>query len=148
MDNSLVFVRNKCPRTPNRIAQVQQMKQLESLFADNVFLYIDLNALARPLQVCKNPLSPISRRDTMRPATRTSLLVACNSTPGGLTVLVYQCGGCIRPAKFPGIRIVPQCLDLFEFLFGAVQTGRAAQIATGKILSKAMESEYSGARVD
>src|SRR6266550_4162948 len=41
------------PAHANRISQVQQMKQLESLFADNVFLYIDLNALARPLQVRK-----------------------------------------------------------------------------------------------
>src|SRR5207249_8464210 len=40
----------------DRIAQVQQMKQLKSLFADNIFLYIDLNALASSLQVRKTRL--------------------------------------------------------------------------------------------
>src|SRR5260370_31737121 len=41
------------PAHADRIAQVQQVKQLESLFADNIFLYIDLNALPGSLQVRK-----------------------------------------------------------------------------------------------
>ena len=41
------------PFDADRIAQVQQMKQLESRFADDIFLYVDLNTLASSLQVRK-----------------------------------------------------------------------------------------------
>src|SRR5207253_1508458 len=134
------------PAHANRISQVQQMKQLESLFADNVFLYIDLNALARSLQVCKTrfPHKPEGHDAASDPHLALGRL---QFHARGLTVLVYQCSGCIRPAEFPWIRIVPQRLDLCKFLLALFKLV-ARQNCKSKILSKATASEYSGARVD
>src|SRR5260370_3312288 len=41
------------PAHANRVAQIQQVKQLKSLLSDNIFLYIDLSALSASLQVRK-----------------------------------------------------------------------------------------------
>src|SRR5258706_16358339 len=43
-------------------------------------------------------------------------LVRIQFRAGGLSVLLYQRGRCIGPAKFPGIGVVSQRLDLLKFL--------------------------------
>src|SRR5690349_8420186 len=96
------------------------MKQLESFFADNVFLHVDLDALASALQVRKTRLAHQAKRydaarDTHFALSR--LQFRC----GRLGVLLYESSRCIRPAKFSWIWIVPQRLDLLEFLLALLK---------------------------
>src|SRR5205807_4794602 len=47
----------QAPAHADRITQVQQMKQLKPFFADNIFLYVDLDAPSSTLQVRKARLT-------------------------------------------------------------------------------------------
>src|SRR5260370_41334301 len=91
------------------------MKQLESRFADYIPLYIDLKALTSPLQMRKTRFSHEPRRDDAAGNPHFAL-VCFQFRPAGLPILLDERGGGIRPAKFAGIRIVSQRLNLFEFL--------------------------------
>src|SRR5437773_2738945 len=90
------------------------MKQVESFFADNIFLRVDLDTLSGTLQVRKARLTHQAERydaarDTHFALSR--LQFRCS----GLGVLLDESSRRIRPAKFSWIWIVPQRLDLLEF---------------------------------
>src|SRR5207245_6415549 len=99
----------------NRIAQIEQMKQFESPSSDNILLHVDLNALPAALQM-REPRLPHQADGYHTPRDPYFALVCIQFRARGLSVLLYQCGRCMGPAKFPRIRVVSQRLDLFKFL--------------------------------
>src|SRR5713226_4177643 len=90
------------------------MKQLEALFADNIFPHVNLDSLSRSLEMGESRFAHQSIREKA-PGNPHFAPVRFQVRPARFSILLYQCGRRIRPAKFPGIRIVPQRPDLFEF---------------------------------
>jgi len=115
-DGQLVSLRSKhVAAHSNRITQIQQVKQLKTALADNVLLYIHLDATSRSLQVGKSGLAHQPERyDPSGHAHFALVSLQCRS--GRLAILLHQRRRRIRPAKLPRIRIVPQRRDLLELL--------------------------------
>ena len=103
------------PAHTDGIAQVQQVKQLKSLLPDNVPSHVNLDFLSRSLEMGEPRLAHQSIRDHA-PGNPHFALVRFQFRTARLSVLLYQRSRRIRPAKFTGIRIMSQRLDLFEFL--------------------------------
>ena len=118
------------------------MKELETLFTHNIFLYIHLNALTHPLQMGKPGLAHKPERDDA-PRHAHFPLVGLQLGGGSRTELLHQGRGRIRPAELPRIRIMPQRLDLLELLAALLKLVARLKFQ-GKILSTAMAAEYSG----
>jgi hypothetical protein len=145
-DGKLIRLRaEQVPSHPDGIAQVQQMKEFESLFSENIFLYIDLDALPGPLQVRESGFAHKPQGNDP-PGDAYSLTVRLQLRTKGVSESFHQCGRRIRPAKFAGIRFMPQRLNLLEFLQALFKLVARLKLQW-KILSDSNAGEYSGPRL-
>src|SRR5580693_3208420 len=91
------------------------MKQLEPSLSDNVFLYIDLYALAGTLEMRESNLT--HRPERNEPTSRAHFLLFRFQLCGWFFAMFFHKGSRrVRPAKFPRIRLIAKCLNLFKFL--------------------------------
>jgi hypothetical protein len=127
------------------ITEVQQMKELESLFSHNIFLYIDLNALPGTLQVRKSGFAHEPQGNDP-PGDAHLLPVRLQLRPEAAPELLHQRSRRIRPTKFVGIRFMPQRLNLLEFLQALLKLVARLKLQW-KFLSASNAGEYSGPRL-
>src|SRR5437016_4089986 len=93
---------------------------------------------------CAKPAFPISRQDTIRPATRTSFLIASNSAPGVRLYLSSNAAGVSVQRNSRGYGSCPSAWICSSFFWRCSNWSRGSN-CKGKILSAAMEFEYKGA---
>ena len=97
----------------NGIAQVQQLKQLESTLSDHILFHVDLKALSGALQVRETGLAhEAHRNDSSRDADFP--LVGLQIGAGSLAKLGGQLRDRIAPAKFVRVCLQAKGLNLFE----------------------------------
>src|SRR6267143_1698130 len=144
-DGQLLSFRSKhVAAHSNRITQIQQVKQLKTALADNVLLYIHLDATSRSLQVGESGLAHQPERyDPSGHAHFALVSLQCRS--GRLAILLHQRRRRIRPAKLPRIRIVPQRRDLLELLLALFELVPRLKLQL-EILSEWSAREYNGPR--
>ena len=91
------------------------MKKLKPTLANNVFLYIDLYALAGTLQMREASLTHQPERN--KPPSHAHFTLVCFQFSGRLFAIVFhKSGGRVRPAKFSWKRLISQSFYLLEFL--------------------------------
>ncbi len=134
------------PANPDRITQVEQVEQFESLIAQHILARIDLHALPRALQVRE---------------TRLTHQAIANNAAGNanLTLLGLQlrrsCGRIflddrrrsLGAPKLTRKRIDSQCSDLLEFFLALLKLVPRLKFQSGKNPFRSSE-KYIGARAD
>src|ERR1700682_4115690 len=123
---------------------MQPVKKLEAGFADNIFLYIDLDASSRTLQMRKTRL-PHQSVGNDAPGDTHLALVRFQFRPGRLTELASQGRRSVRPTEFPGIGIEPQRLNLLKFLLPLLKLVLRFKLQA-RIPFGVSAREYSGPR--
>src|SRR3974377_1997031 len=102
------------PAHADMIAKVQQMEKAESLLSHDVLPYINLDLLARPLQVGKPGFAHQAVRYDA-PRDPDFLSVRFQIATDDLRIFAQQVCGLIRPAKLARKRLIAKRLNLFEF---------------------------------
>ena len=110
------------------------MEELKAAIADSILPYIDLDALARALQVREAglPHQPVGN-DT--PGDAHFPFVGFQFRPGSLLVGIDQRGRSVRPAKFARKWVEAQGLNLLEFLLALLELVARLKLQEGKVLS-------------
>src|SRR5580658_676046 len=99
----------------DQIAEIEKLKQRKAALADNVFLYIDLNALAGALKMGEPGFAHQAQRNKT-PRHVQLLLVGFQLRGGFFSILIHKGRWRVRPAKFSWKRLIAESLYLLEFL--------------------------------
>jgi len=120
------------------------MKQLESLLANNILLYIDLNALTSPLQVRK---AGLPHQPQGRDAAGDADLAFCRFEfqAGSLTVLINQRRGSVPSSGIPVDKDRVQAPGSVRVSFWRCSNWSRGSNCKGKSFQGAMAFEYNGA---
>ncbi len=129
----------------DQIAKIQKVKKPKAALADNVFLYIDLYALAGTLQMRKSRLAHQPERNKP-PRHAYFTLVGFQLCGRLLAILFHKSRGRVRPAKFSWKRFVSESFNLLEFLLALFKLLAGLKLQS-EILSKRNHGEYSGHRL-
>ena len=88
----------------NRIAQIEQVKDLETLVSDHILTNINLDPLSVALQVRESCFShqPVRNHSPCNPHIN---FLRFELRGGGLAILVYKVRGSRRPAEFMRVRV-------------------------------------------
>ncbi len=132
------------PAHADGISQVEQLEELEATFAHNILLYVDLDSLARPLQMRKTRLAHQSERNNA-PGHAQFSLPCLQLRSGRLAVFSNQRRWRIRPTKFARKHVEAQRLDLLEFLLALLKLIARLKLQLG-IPFRGNAAEYSGPR--
>src|SRR6266581_5111531 len=92
---------------------------------------------------CAKPAFPINRRDTMRPATRTSRLADSNSAAGDWACFSTRAAGVSVQRNSRGYGSCPRAWICSSFFWRCSNWSRGSN-CKGRILSDAVAGEYSG----
>src|ERR1700719_229341 len=119
---------------PYGVPQVQELKKLEALFSDYIFLHIDLNTLAAALNMGETGLAHQPNGNDAAGHTNVATIgfeIAC----GRLGIGVNELGGAVGPAKFPREWIKAKLLNLLELFLALLKLVAGLKLQTGNILS-------------
>src|SRR2546429_6178749 len=102
------------PPNPDGVAKVEELKDLEATLANNIFLYIDLDAVPGALQMRKACLTHQPQRND--PSRDAYLVLRVQLWASFFPVFLDQ-GRCrIGPTKLAWVRIESERLNLLELL--------------------------------
>src|SRR5207248_10573977 len=104
----------KMPPNPDGVAKVEELKHLEATLADNILLYIDLDALPSALQMREACLAHEPQRND--PSRNAYLVLRVQLWAGFFPVFLAQGRRRVGPTKLAWIRIESERLTLLELL--------------------------------
>src|SRR5579859_1019707 len=126
----------------NRISQIEQVKDLETLVSDHILANINLYPLSVALQVRESCLShqPV-RHNT--PGDAHVHLLCLEIRSRSRTVLFHKvCGSC-RPAKFMRIWVQPRRAELFQLLQPLFKLVPRLKFQVGVLCSAELSGSHS-----
>ena len=132
------------PPNPDGVAKVEELKDLEATLANNIFLYIDLDALPGALQMRETCLAHQPQRND--PSRDTYLVLRIQLWAGFFPVFLDQGRRRIRPTKLAWIRIESERLNLLELLSSLLKLVARLELQTENPFAE-IAGEYSGPNV-